>query len=86
MFDFLKGGLPPTSGSNSFNRVDAQNWVHNFILFLSPLAIMYLVSVIAAFQSNSVALSNFVPNELLRGGMILYVLNAALDFFRKYRA
>lgn len=82
--DLLKPGEQPTSGPNDFDRVDVKNWAHNFLIFLAPLAVMYLGSVIGFIQTEGFSLKVFIPNSFLQGGMILYILNTALDFFRKY--
>lgn len=70
-------------------RLRALNWAKwedNTIMFLRPLAILYLVFVIANIQGDGFHIEDFVPNQAVIGAMMLYVLNTALDFFRKFSA
>lgn len=66
--------------------LDWNKWQNNTILFLRPLAILYLVFVIANIQGDGFHVQDFAPNQAVIGAMALYVLNTALDFFRKYSA
>jgi hypothetical protein len=60
------------------------------LLFLAPLAIMYLTPVIAAISTAVVdgtfmfSLGLFIPNPLVIGAMILYVLNRLTDVISRY--
>jgi hypothetical protein len=85
MIEILKASDSPTSKENEFDKTDGKNWMRNVVLYLAPLATMYLVTVVAAIQTDGLPkLSYFVPSPILQGAMILYVLNTALDFIRKY--
>jgi hypothetical protein len=66
--------------------LDWAKWRHNTILFLRPLAILYLVFVIANIQADGFHIQDFAPSQAVVGAMALYVLNTTLDFFRKYSA
>lgn len=71
---------------NRLKILDWNKWGHNTLTFLSPLAILYLVSVIGSVQSDGFQMADFAPSEVVVGAMMLYVLNTALDFFRKFSA
>lgn len=64
-----------------------EKFLHNATVFLAPLGILYLTTIIGVIsQSNHVIHPNdFVPNSFALGGMVLWVLNAALDYLRKLR-
>ena len=70
----------------SLNRQDKKDWVHNFTLFLAPLASMYLIAVVGAIQSNNNLFDyrHFIPSQMVQGAIVLYILNTLLDLIRKY--
>lgn len=71
---------------NRLKLLNWKKWGRNTVVFLSPLATIYLVSVIANVQGDGFQVSDFAPSEVVIGAMMLYVLNTALDFFRKFSA
>ena len=71
-----------TSPKWSLNSIDWKKIGRNAFVFLAPVAIIYLLFVIAGLQQGFVW-SAFVPNNATVGAMVLYVLNVLLDFFRK---
>jgi hypothetical protein len=78
--------METTSPSGKFSTADLKNWVHNTLIFLSPVAIIYLVFVAANIELDGFQLLDFVPDNIVIGAGILYLVNVALDFFRKLKA
>lgn len=73
-----------TSGKNDFNKEDFKSWLTNVLLFLAPLALIYLSFVLDNLKASGFSLSIFVPNTLVYGALSLYFLNAATDLVRKF--
>jgi len=71
---------------NRLKILDWNKWTNNTLTFLSPLATLYLLSVVANVQSDGFQVADFAPSEVVIGAMMLYVLNTALDFFKKFSA
>lgn len=69
----------------SLNSADFHKILHNALVFLSPVALIYLAFV-AGNLSNGVSLSAFIPTPIVQGAMVLYVVNVLIDFFRKLSA
>lgn len=63
---------------------DVKKWGKNLLIFLAPVALIYLVSVTNAASGNAFTPADFVPNTVTVGAMILYVLNAVTDIVRKF--
>lgn len=63
-------------------------WVHNLMVFLAPLGILYLTTVIGVISQpfHAFSFQDLVPNQVAVGGMVLWVLNAILDYLRKLQA
>jgi len=67
-----------------------KKWLQNQVEFLKPLlafeAVLYLSPIISGLQSSShvATLQDFIPSALVINSMILYLLNAAFDLFRKW--
>jgi len=68
------------------SKFDWVKWRKNTLVFVSPLAVLYLLSVIANINADGISLADFHINPALMGAMVLYVLNVALDFFKKFQA
>lgn len=75
------------SDQYKLTKTDTQNWIVNMKRFIAPLAILYLVQVIATIgvDAHVVTVGDFLPNQMTQGGMILYVLNSLLDVFTKWK-
>ena len=58
-------------------------WSLNARVFLAPLALIYLPFVTANIQLDGIQLSDFQPNQVVIGAMVLYVMNIILDWFKK---
>jgi hypothetical protein len=69
-------------------RANQGKWLHNGLVFLAPLGVLYLTTIIGVVSqdNHTVSLNDFIPNKTAQGGLILWVLNAALDYLRKLRA
>jgi len=61
-------------------------WIDNSLVFLAPLAILYLMTIQGRIQEGGISLSDFYLDEKMVGAMSLYVINVLLDFFKKYRS
>lgn len=68
----------------TLNRVDIQKWRKNLLLFLAPVLIVYLVSVVGLIQqANTVKVTDFIPTQFTWGGIALYFLNSIIDYLKK---
>lgn len=70
------------------NKPELKKWFRNLQIFLAPVIILYLTTVIGVIAQTGHVFSfnDLVPNTFAQGGMVLWVLNTALDYFRKLRA
>jgi hypothetical protein len=76
VFNTLRGGeFMKPSARFTFNKADFLNWGKNTLIFLGPA----LLVLLASFQSA-------VPSDYKYGALILFVLNIATDFLRKFVA
>jgi len=64
------------------STADIQKWGRNTLMFLAPVAIIYL-GVVVTRLNDGVSLSDFALNPELQGMIALYVVNVAYDFFKK---
>lgn len=69
----------------SLNSLDWQKILHNSLVFLAPVALIYLAFV-AGNLSSGISLSAFVPPPVVQGTMALYIVNVLIDTFRKLSA
>lgn len=62
-------------------------WFHNIVVFLAPVGILYLTTVIGVLSTDGhmIAVKDFIPNNFMLGGMALYFLNAIYDYLRKLK-
>lgn len=60
-------------------------WISNLKKFLIPVAILYLTTVVGTVSQDhhSFVVKDLIPNSFAQGGIVLYVLNTALDYLRK---
>lgn len=70
----------------TLTAADFRKWGTNLLIFLAPVALIYLLSVIATVNSAGVSVAAFVPTTATVGAMVLYVLNGIVDLIRKYVA
>lgn len=73
---------PTPSTAWAINRTEILKWGKNALIFLAPVIAIYLVFV-QANLADGYNLSDFVPNPIVIGAMLLYAINSILDFFRK---
>lgn len=70
-----------------FTLVESEfkKWLHNMLVFLAPLIILYITSIIGIISQpfHTFILMDLVPNSFAAGGLVLWILNAVLDYFRK---
>lgn len=72
----------------SLNAADIQKWTHNLLVFLAPVTLIYVLAVVGVITAANgvVTLADFIPNAIVVGAMVLYVLNAVVDILRKFAA
>lgn len=68
----------------SVNKADLERWGKNLLVFLAPLAVIYLLQVYSVLQSRALLLNDLVPSQVTQGALELYIVNALLDLFRKF--
>lgn len=75
-------GSPP----GEINKTEVKRWQDNLITFLIPLALIYLGSIVVVVQApgHFITYTDLYPTQVTIGAMILYVINGAYDFLRKY--
>lgn len=66
-------------------KTDAKKWYQNLLVFFAPVAIVYLTQVVGFIQqaNGAVNLKDFVPTAFTNGAVALYIINSALDYFKK---
>jgi hypothetical protein len=67
-------------------KLDWNKWMNNTIVFFTPLALLYLTYVQVAITKDGFQTSDLYPTTEVIGGGMLYLINVALDFFKKYKA
>jgi len=70
----------------SLNRADVDKWTKNMIVFIAPVALVYLAQITGTISQadNIIELSDFVPSQVTLGAMILYVINSVTDIIKKF--
>lgn len=71
-----------------FNIEDYQAWVKNALWFTAPVILIYLVSVLTLITQpeHTMRLIDFVPSEATKTAIVVWILNRAVDFFRRYQS
>jgi hypothetical protein len=71
-----------------FNIADYQAWVKNALWFTAPVILIYLVSVLTLITQpeHTMRLVDFVPSEATKTAVVVWILNRAVDFFRRYQS
>lgn len=69
----------------TINQEKASKILKNSLLFLAPVAILYLVFVQVKL-GDGFDVQDLVPTKEVIGGMVLYVINTLLDILRKFVA
>ena len=68
-------------------KTNENKFLRNLLVFLSPVAVIYLVAVVGVINANNgaVKLTDFIPTSFTLGAMTLYALNSILDYLRKLK-
>lgn len=71
----------------TLNTVQQHKWVKNFLVFLAPVGVIYLTTIIGAIsvEGHAFSFKDLVPTTFAQGGIVLWFLNTALDYLRKLR-
>lgn len=69
----------------TLSNVQQNKWYKNLLVFIAPVAIVYVVSVIGIINAHNgaVSLQDAIPTPFTLGAMTLYILNSALDYLKK---
>lgn len=70
---------------NKLKTLNYKKWIDNSLTFLAPLVIMYLLNAQSLVTKDGFQASDFYLDDKMMGAMILYIINIALDFFKKYK-
>jgi hypothetical protein len=65
-----------------WNRADTVNFFNKALIQTAPVILIYLAFVIEQIE-DGFAWSDFVPNVLVRGTMVLYILNRVYDALQR---
>ena len=68
-------------------KPNQSKFLHNILVFLSPVAVLYLTTVVGVISQEGHVFSfkDLIPTVFAQGGIVLWFLNAALDYLRKLR-
>jgi hypothetical protein len=71
-----------------FSANDFNAFIQNALWFTAPVILIYLVSVLTLITepSHTMSFADFVPNEATKTAVVVWVLNRAVDFFRRYQS
>jgi len=71
-----------------FNIEDYQAWVKNALWFTAPVILIYLVSVMSVVTEpgHTMKLTDFAVSEMTKTAIVVWILNRAVDFFRRYQS
>ena len=68
----------------SVNKADLAKWFKNMLMFLAPLALVYILQLNAAVQNGVLGFDDLIPTQTTIGAVQLYIINALLDLIRKF--
>lgn len=70
------------------NKVPFEKWFKNLQVFLAPVIVLYLTTIIGVVSQDGhkFIINDLLPNSFAWGGIVLWFLNIALDYFRKLRS
>lgn len=74
-----------TSKRWTLNSEEWSKFFTNALTFLAPVALIYLFQV-QGNLTDGLQASDFAITAVTAGAMILYVVNTAIDFFKKLTA
>ncbi len=71
----------------TLSQPQQNKWLHNIVVFLAPLGILYLTTIVGVISANpnGFEAKDLIPNTFAQGGLILWILNSALDYLRKLK-
>lgn len=72
------------SAAWTLNTTDWKKWGKNLLVFLLPLLMIYFTTVSSNIQSGFTGWQMFALDATTQGALILYALNAAIDFLKKW--
>lgn len=74
------------TGNGQITKTQLKDWQKNLLLFLIPLAVIYLTSVLAVLQQQGhvFSLEDLKLTQFTLGAIVLYIVNALLDLSRKF--
>lgn len=77
-----------SSSAHSLSEADIHNWKKNLKIFVGTIGIIYIGQIIAieSLTHHVVALNDFIPSLIVVGSIVKYILDSALDLFRKWAA
>ena len=68
-------------------QLRSEDWkraFHNSLIFLLPLLAIYIAFVTNNIRTDGFAWSDFIPDLIVIGSLILYVLNVMMDLIKKF--
>jgi len=70
----------------SLNKADISKWLYNLLVFLAPVALIYITAVLAIIQipGHLVSFQDFAPSGVTLGAIALYIVNGIYDLLRKF--
>ena len=74
------------SKAMELNKTDQKRRLKNLVIFLAPVAIIYLTSIYGIIQelNHLFSLKDFIPTTFTQGAITAYVLNGLIDLIRKF--
>jgi hypothetical protein len=74
------------TGNGQITKTQLKDWQKNLLLFLIPLGVIYLTSVLAVLQQpgHAFSLKDLELTQFTLGAIVLYLVNALLDLSRKF--
>lgn len=73
------------SPTGQVNKADLKQVVHNMVVFLAPLGVVYLLQISGVLQHGLLTLKDLIPTQATQGAIELYVVNSVMDLLRKFQ-
>lgn len=64
--------------------IEWRKWVRNTAIFIIPAIIVYVQYVLGEIKVDGFSWSDFMPNLLVIGSIVTYLLSTTLDFLLKF--
>jgi hypothetical protein len=68
----------------SLSKEDRESWLKVAGLFLFPVIVIYITYVLTN-MGDGFQWSDFVPNLIVQGAMVAYILNEILAYIKKWK-